>query len=228
VASEVDEVSAARPSRGRLAHVPAKVSRALYILVPTAGVLLLLAHTLRLKAIAVDTTTLGLLALLLLVPLAPYVTRLKAAGIEAEIGPREAQQLQASAADLPAAAEQVEETSAVSAPTVSELIARDPPLGLARLRMDLERELNLLAEKRLPHEPRGRARPPGVTMRELQSRGVLPDEIGVPLRDVWTLTSRAIHGEYVPIDVAEDIANVGLRVLNALRLINETDEEAAR
>ena len=48
--------------------------------VPLAGVALLILHTLKVRGTLVDTTTLRILALLLLVPLPPYVTRLQGRG----------------------------------------------------------------------------------------------------------------------------------------------------
>jgi hypothetical protein len=64
--------------------MPVWVPQATYVVVLLLTVLVLLAHSFKLKAVQVDTTTLGLLALLLLAPLAPYITRLKAGGVEAD------------------------------------------------------------------------------------------------------------------------------------------------
>ena len=108
------------------------------------------------------------------------------------------------------------------APTVEELIRRDPPLGLAKLRIDLEREIKKLHAR---YEPTGR-RPQalGSMIRDLQSRDVLPPEIAAPLAEVNALANRAVHGEYVPRDVAADIAEVGLRVLSALQWMTDDQE----
>jgi hypothetical protein len=169
--------------------------------------------------VQVDTTTLGLLAVLLLVPLAPFITHLSAAGVEARIGPQEAQELQESAADLPAAPETEDEPPA-DAPSVQELIDRDPPLGLAKLRIDLEREIRAIYEQKILGGP-GRGRSLGLMTRDLVDADALPPEIAGPLMDVNGLANRAVHGEYVPRDVAEEIADVGLRVLSALRSLRE-------
>lgn len=201
-------------------RIPAWVPRATYIAVPLATILILIAHTFQIDGLTIDTTTIGLLALMLLVPLAPHITRLKAAGVEAEIGPREAQRLQASAADLPPASKVIEMST--EAPSVQELIRRDPPLGLAKLRIDLEREIKKLHSRYEPASRRPQAL--GSMTRDLQARDVLPPEIAGPLAEVNALANRAVHGEYVPRDVAEDIADVGLRVLSVLQSM--TDEMA--
>jgi hypothetical protein len=206
---------------GRYQAVPAWLPRAAYVSVALAAAFLLAAHSFKWDAVTVDTTSLGLLALLLLVPLAPYVTRLKAGGVEAEIGPREAQLLQAAAADLPPVPKE-DDVYVLDAPSLEELIQRDPPLGLARLRMDLEREVRRLYEKHVPHGAR-RGLALGMMTRELGHQNVLPPEIAAPLAEVASLANRAVHGEYVQREAAEEIADVGLRVLNALRLMNEQD-----
>jgi hypothetical protein len=186
--------------------------------------LLLIAHTLEIDAVTVDTTSLGLLAVLLLVPLAPYIRRLSAGGVEAEIGAEEAQQLQQAAAELPPA--QPGPDRPPEELTVEELIERDPPLGLAKVRIDLEREVRDIYATHVPDGLR-RGRALGQMTRELADRHVLPPEIVAPLMDVTALANRAVHGEYVPRDIAEDIADVGLRVLNALRLMNQAPPDAS-
>ena len=209
-------VSQRTPAQDRL-RVPGWTTTATYAFVPIATVVLLVLHTVTATNVQVDTTTLGLLALLLLVPLAPYITRLKAGGLEAEIGPRDAQQLQASAADLPVATVSATDVSNDEA-TIIDLVTRDPPLGLAKLRIELEQELRRICANYRP-EVALRKATPGFMAHELREQGVLQREVAEPLIDVLTLANRAVHGEYVPADVASDIADVGLRVLTALRLI---------
>jgi hypothetical protein len=84
--------------------MPGWVAVTAYVSVLVATLFLLVAHTFNIGDISVDTTSLGLLAVLLVLPLAPRIRRVSAGGVEAEIGPREAQRLQAAAAELPPAA----------------------------------------------------------------------------------------------------------------------------
>jgi hypothetical protein len=209
-----------RPAQNPL-RVPAWIPRATYVFVLIATVTLLVLHTVKAAGVQVDTTTLGLLALLLLVPLAPYIRRIRAAGFEAEISRHEAQQLQASAADLPVTPVLAIEPSS-DAPTIQELVVRDPPLGLAKLRIELERELREFYANRFP-DPAIRRLSLGTMSRDLRARGVLPPEIAAPLEDVTALANRAVHGEYVPAEVAQEIVNVGLRVLSALRAMRDSE-----
>ena len=202
-------------------RVPRWLPSATYVFVSVATVILLLLHTLEVGGTRVDTTTLGLLVLLLLVPLAPYIRRLSAGGVEAEIGREEVQGLRAAAADLPPAPDEPTD-GAREAPTVQELIVRDPQLALAKLRIEIERELRELYGKRIP-SPARQGLSLGMMARELAANEVLPREVNAPLADFAALANRSIHGEYVPSDVAEDIANVGLRVLAALSSLNQDD-----
>jgi hypothetical protein len=210
----------APPSVPKPLPMPAWVPKATYIVVLMLTVLVLVAHSLKLEAIQVDTTTLGLLALLLLVPLAPYITRLKAGGVEAEIGERDAQRLQAAASELPSTSSgDGADAEDDAAPTLAELIRRDPPLGLAKLRIDLEREIRQLYLTEVEN-PMRRGFSLGPMIRELVKHRVLPPEISYPLIEVNELCNRAVHGEYVPRDVAEEIADVGERLLHELRSMN--------
>ena len=60
----------------------------------------------------------------------------------------------------------------------------------------------------------------GRLTRDLLDKQILPAEIAKPLAEVTALANRAVHGEYVAPDVAEEIADVGLRVLGAIRQEN--------
>lgn len=178
---------------------------------------LLVAHTFSGKGQpTVDTTSLGLLALLLVVPLAPYITKLRAAGVEAEIGRAELRELRLLATDLPGVPDPMTAHEPTEDLDVSELTKRDPQLGLAKLRMDIESEVRRIYGQRVP-DPARRGLSLGPMTRELIQRDALPAEIAAPLQDVSALANRAIHGEYIAQESAEEIALIGLRVLEALR-----------
>jgi hypothetical protein len=212
-----------REIRAGVPEAPRWIARWTYGFVLIAGGLLVVAHSLKVSAVRVDSLTVGLLALMLILPLAPYITRLSAGGFEAEIGRREAQDLQAAAVNVPP----LDGGAATNVPAVRALIERDPPLGLAQLHIDLEREIHNLALAHGLWEPQQTPPPFSVAVRLLESRGVLMPELAEPLMKVWRLTSRALHGEYVPAEVAEDIATVGLRILGALRVISPAEGQAA-
>ena len=199
--------------------IPHWVSKAIYVLVPVAAAVLIVLHTAEFAGVQVDTTTIGLLALLLLVPLAPYIRRLSAGGVEAEIGSADARQLQAAASELPPATDELAARQDSDAPTFQELIDRDPPLGLAQLRIEIEKELRRVYSRHFPDEPQRRISL-GVMANQLHGQNVLTAEVAEPLGDVIVLANRAIHGEYVPTEVASEIGEVGLRILAALQQLS--------
>jgi hypothetical protein len=201
--------------------MPRWLAPPIYVFVGVAAVSLLVAHTFSGKEQpAVDTTSLGLLALLLILPLAPYITKLRAAGVEAEIGRQDLRDLRKLATDLPGTPDSAALSSADELEVI-ELTKRDPQLGLAKLRMDIEKEVRRIYGQRIP-KPARRGLSLGPMTRELVQQDALPPEIAAPLQDVSALANRAIHGEYVAQDSAEEIAQIGVRVLEALRSL-ETD-----
>jgi hypothetical protein len=202
----------------RVPRVPRAVAVGIYIVVSVGTLALLVLHTLKVRGVAVDTTSLGLLALLVIIPLAPYIRRISAGPVSAEIGTREARELRRTAADLPLVTRrtQLSAPTPTSEPTIDELIARDPPLGLAKLRIELEQELRRLYYRGDTTPALGRQPSLSQMTRTLRERQVLPPEIAGPLEDVIGLANRAVHGAYVAPDAAGEIADVGLRVLALL------------
>lgn len=203
-------------------YMPAWIPKWTYVLAFIFAVFVLVTHTFKSSWVQVDTTTLGLLAILLLVPLAPYITRLKAGGVEAEIGPRDAKRVQAAGSELPPASATAEKAREADpgAPTLQELIERDPPLGLAKLRIDLERVVRDLYLRAID-KPMRRGLTLGPMIRELQQAEVLPPEVVSALVEVNRIGNRAVHGEFVPTDVAEVVADVGFRLLGVLQDLND-------
>ena len=60
----------------------------------------------------------------------------------------------------------------------------------------------------------------------LYDQGVISPEVFAPLDDCLAIANRVVHGEYVTNEVAEDIARIGVRVLEALRTPDEGDHGA--
>lgn len=211
-----------------LRGVPGWLPPAIYVFVALAATSLLIGHTFwGPECPTVDTTSLGLLALLLIVPLAPYITKLRAGQLEAEIGLEEVKRLRLQASELPGSPAEARTVPASDDGLgVVELTKRDPPLGLAKLRMDLEREVRRVYRAR---EPQMRRRSPslGMMTRELGDQGVLPSEITRPLMDILGLANRAVHGEYVQREAAQEIAEIGVRVLETLEELNPERQDQA-
>ena len=96
--------------------------------------------------------------------------------------------------------------------SASQLIGVDNALALARLRIDLERELRGIA-----HEVQIdlSIRPVGITRltEELIHKEVLPAVFLETLREVATVCNRGIHGEKISDDLAASVLRVGDQLL---------------
>lgn len=190
----------------------------LWWLVLLVALIMLICHTLGIRRIVVDNTTLILLVLVLVSPFVAAVKKIKIGEFEAEIQPSEvmrvAQQaekslpIQATDALLPP-----ETSKAASA--VRSLAETDLVVALAKLRIELEtnlrrpeRHLNLVSATQktaLTH-----------VIRELVSHGVFGAEFGASLRDVISICNRAIHGEEIRDVDARQIINTGTELLEVL------------
>lgn len=113
---------------------------------------------------------------------------------------------------------------------IAERIRQDPGLGLAQLRIEFERRLRYFYDNQVPAAGRRRrvvALP--ALIRELESLGHIPHNIAAYLYEFIPLANRAIHGETVSIDAAEELGQVGIRLLEDLRrLFTETALKATR
>jgi hypothetical protein len=109
---------------------------------------LLAVHSLGVKAITVDTTSLFLIGFLLLCPWLAALKRIKIGDFEAEIDPAEVKRL---TADISKALPELKQEATPTPPgasaaveAVRQLAVSDPVLALAKLRIELERTLRRL------------------------------------------------------------------------------------
>ncbi len=103
--------------------------------------------------------------------------------------------------------------------SLGQLVGSDNPLALAKLRMELERELRRIAYNNRTDIS---SRPLGVTgiAQELVSRKILPDTWLEPLKEITSVCNHAIHGRTeVPDDIAASVVRVGGQLLEELRSV---------
>lgn len=192
-----------------------KLLRVTQVLVMLATAVLLGAHVAKWDALRVDAVTLALLGLLLVIPLAELIRKIKLGEFEAEIGRDEVAKVQAKAA--------VELTPAPEAPPgatekrIRLLLREDPRLALAKIRIELEEALRRLYAATAEPEPDWRRLSLGRLVDGLVRRQVLGGALAGGLRDVITLANRAVHGERVDPEAAEDLAVLGLRLARELQ-----------
>jgi hypothetical protein len=117
-------------------RITPKLLRVTQVIIMLVTGFLLGAHVIKWDAVQVDAVTLALLGLLLVIPLADVVRKIKLGEFEAEIGRDEIAKAQAKAAvELPPS----QDTAAgISDERIRELVREDPRLALAKVRIELE------------------------------------------------------------------------------------------
>jgi hypothetical protein len=99
--------------------------------------------------------------------------------------------------------------------SAGQLVGVDNALALARLRMDVERELRRIAgEAQIDLS----IRPVGITglARELVSKQVLPAALLGTLQEITGICNKAIHGTEVSDETAAAVVRVGAQLLEGL------------
>ncbi len=153
--------------------------------------------------------------LLLLIPFADLIRKIKLGEFEAEIGKEEIAKIQAkAAAELPPSAK---EEFVISEKEIRDLLSTDPRLALAKIRIELEEALKRLYLASVDSQPDLRRLSLGRLVDGLVQREVLRGSVASALRDVISLANRAIHGERVEPAAAEDLALLGTRLVNELK-----------
>ena len=103
-------------------------------------------------------------------------------------------------------------------PTSDALLSADPALALAKLRIDLERELRRLAyEHKLDIDPRRATL--GRLLESLLRKEVLPPQAVAALQDILPPMNEAVHGGQVDQAVANSVVAIGADVLALLRTV---------
>jgi hypothetical protein len=194
-----------------------RLLRVAQAIVMIAAASLLCAHVLKWDRVRVDGVALALLGLLLVIPLADLIRKIKVGEFEAEIGKAEVAKAQAkAAAELPSAPEA---RRTASEEQIKQLVREDPRLALAKVRIDLEEALRRLYTRTVESEPDWRRLAIGRMVDSLSRREVLSSQIAGVLRDVIGLANRAVHGEYVEPSAAHDLAVLGVRLAEELQHI---------
>lgn len=102
-------------------------------------------------------------------------------------------------------------------PTTDDLLIQDASLAMAKLRIDLERELRRLAYKRsVPvTSPTSVSR----LVKALEVEKIIPGSVASAIRDVLPACNQAVHGAEVTTEVAQSVLGVGNDVLATLKAI---------
>ncbi len=185
---------------------------------------LLISHVVGWKQITVDTTTLLLLALLLVSPFIEQLRKIKVGEFEAEIAPDEVEKVK-SEVDKRLGTGKVREPITPEVRSVEEslldLLDRDHVLALAKLRIELEQALTRLHLLTTPANRQRRHAGLNRLVGDLVRSGILPAQQSWPLQEVISLCNRAVHGEYVRPADAMSIIDIGIHILEEIDSILE-------
>ena len=110
--------------------------------------------------------------------------------------------------------------------TPGQLVGTDNALALARLRIELEGELRRMALEARIHLSKGSLGIADLT-RELVTSKVLPAEFLEPLREIYDVCSKGIHGTEIPDDLAASVTRVGSQLIERLRLLPKYSQQVA-
>jgi hypothetical protein len=102
--------------------------------------------------------------------------------------------------------------------SLGQLVGSDNSLALAKLRMELERELRHIAYN---NQTDINSRPLGIIgiAQELVSRKILPLTWLGALNDITVVCDQAVHGTEVSDDIAASVVRVGVQLLEQLRSV---------
>lgn len=183
------------------------------------ALVLLISHMVEWEQITVDTTTLLLLALLLISPFIKQLRKIKVGEFEAEIAPNEVAKVK-SEVDKRLATVEVRETITPEVRSMGEslldFLDRDHVLALAKLRIELERALTRLHLFATPTAKQRRHAGLSRLVSDLVRNDILPAQLSGPLREVISLSNRAVHGEYVRPADSRSILDIGIRILQEM------------
>jgi hypothetical protein len=191
-----------------------KLLRTVQVILMVVTVFLLISHILKWDAIQVDSISLALVGLILLIPLADLIRKIKLGEFEAEIGKDEVANVQAQAAsELPPP---TKEELDISEKEVRELLRSDPRLAMAKIRIELEEALKRLYSATDESKSDLRITSLGRLVDILVQKQVLREPVAISVRDVINLANRAVHGERVESNTAEELAILGIRLIHEI------------
>jgi len=102
---------------------------------------------------------------------------------------------------------------------IPKLVGSDPQLGMAKLRIELEKIIKVIYFRVEQPDFDIDKVPLSKLMNDLAEKRVIPIALLSSIRAVLSLANRAIHGESIKSSDAENLANLGVKVIGELRRI---------
>lgn len=177
------------------------------------ALILLVIHTLGWNKLHVDTTSILLLVLIIFAPLSDVIKKVKFGEFEAEIGSNEIEKVTENLSFSSVGKSSIQTQIHSDIPR---LVESDPQLGLAKLRIELEKIIKLIYFRIEQPDFDIDRLPLTKLMNDLAEKRVIPIALLSCIRDVLSLANRAIHGQSIKTSDAESLANLGVKVIAEL------------
>jgi hypothetical protein len=198
-------------------HINPRLLRSVQVALMVITAFLLIGHVLKWSSIQVDSITLTLVALLLVIPLIDLIRKIKVGDFEAEIGKSEVSKVQARAGiELPPP---TEEEKDISEKQVKDLLRSDPRLAMAKIRIELEESLKRLYLASGGSQQDLRRTSLGRLVDVLVRRQVLSGPVANSVREVIALANRAVHGDRIEPSASKELAMLGVRLVREVQQV---------
>lgn len=185
----------------------------------TIALVLLILHTLQIATFKIDEITIFLLVVILLSPFVLQIKKIKYGDFEAEIDSKEIQKLKNNfeTSQMNSKESQTPQTIEIdnTIKVINELSSSDFIIALAKLRIEMEKVLSKLISSSNDSQ-KSKKLSVGAMVSIAIKKELLPGIIVEPLKEVISLSNRAIHGENVKESDAKTILSIGTSLLSEL------------
>ena len=180
------------------------------------ALMLLVSHSLKLATLSVDATSILLLIIMLISPFVSAIKKIKYGDFEAEIDPKEIQRIKSEAEknidfSLQDDNEKLEINKTTN--TIKEIAESDSVLALAKIRIEIEKILTLIARASSIEIDRITL---GALVNKLSNQEIISPGVSSSLREVVGICNRAIHGESISDESAKTIIDLGVEIIDDL------------
>lgn len=180
------------------------------------ALMLLVSHSLKFATLSVDSTSILLLIIMLISPFVSAIKKIKYGDFEAEIDPKEIQRIKSEAEknidfSLQDDNEQLEINKTTN--SIKEIAESDSVLALAKIRIEIEKILTLIARASSIETNRISL---GALVNKLSNQEIISPGVSSSLREVVGICNRAIHGEAISEESAKTIIDLGVEIIDDL------------
>ncbi len=186
------------------------------IVLTIAIVILILIHGLSENLFKIDSTSVLLLIVIILLPYIPSIRKIRYGDFEAEITPEEIRKIEKKIEKIPE--KKHKKVTSVKQDVLKDLVETDPPLALAKARIEIEKRIRALSQIYIKDKMRESFSLTGL-VHDLSDENVLDERLESLLIDVITVANRAIHGEYVSKVDAVRLLGIAQRVIEELEYV---------